>query len=346
MTSGELRAVDRWQTFGGCVQDHAFLLLDQDNHVTEWSTGAERMLQYKTEEIVGQPGELLFTTEDRQADAPSEEIAAALRDGRAEKERWYRRQDGTVFRANGFLTVLRGDSAQVIGFAKVIRYLSSQEDVREQLERTLRECKAMRRGIHHLFKNNLQMILSLINLQADRLLDLPPMEAFENTVNRVRAIAAVHDRLGDGVDLAIVHVEPILSAIVRDVQSSFRRIGRGQIALQIHLADMALGVRDALSVGLITNELLCNAWKHAFADGRSGSVALTLSYKNAGGDGEAQLEIRDDGIGLPFDTRFETSDSLGFYLVRIMAMQLRAEVVVDTGAHGTSFKVSFPLTAE
>jgi PAS domain S-box-containing protein len=348
MTDHRLQAVDRWRLFADSTGDYAFILLDRENRVVDWNTGAERLLGYKSEEIVGQSWELLFTPEDRWAGTPSEEISAALRDGRAEDERWHVRQDGGLFRASGVLTVVRDESGQVIGFAKVLRDVSAREEARERLEQSLRERTALLREVHHRVKNNLQMILSLIRLQADRVTDPQLLKALEQTQARVRAIAGVHERLYASPDFATIHVEPYLRAMAYDVQNSQDTSGR--IHVQVDIADLALGIDDAVPLGLITSELLCNAFKHAFPDGRRGTVLLKVTYVRRGGENRpssrAQLEISDDGVGLPADFDIETHESLGFELVRILARQLHAEVIVDKSAPGAHFALLFPLAAE
>jgi two-component sensor histidine kinase len=103
-------------------------------------------------------------------------------------------------------------------------------------------------------------------------------------------------------------------------------------------------------LGLIANELIGNAFEHAFPEGRRGTVAVKVSYQRRDGQNEpsarAQLEIGDDGVGLPAGFRLEAQDSLGFDLIRILTRQLRGEVAVRRAASGARFELSFPLTEE
>jgi PAS domain S-box-containing protein len=348
MANSRLRSADRWQLFADSTGDYAFILIDADNCIADWNSGAQQLLGYKAEDIVGRPAELLFTPEDRRSGAPAEEIATALRDGRAEDERWHVRQDGVLFRASGVLTVLRDESSQVIGFAKVMRDVSAREEARERLEQSLRERTTLLREVHHRVKSNLQMILSLIRLQADRIRDPRLLTAFEETQARVRAIAGVHERLYASPDFATIHLEPYLRALVYDVHSSHKAGDR--IGVEIDVADLALEIDDAVPLGLIANELIGNAFEHAFPEGRRGTVAVKVSYQRRDGQNEpsarAQLEIGDDGVGLPAGFRLEAQDSLGFDLIRILTRQLRGEVAVRRAASGARFELSFPLTEE
>src|SRR5262245_16453365 len=146
-----------WRAFAGNVLDYAFILLDSENQVVDWNAGAEHLLGYKKDEIIGRSGGVFFTQEDRQASTPSDEIATALRDGRADNECWHVRKDGTRIRASSVLTPVRNNSSVLIGFAKVMRDVTEQVEAREQLKEAFRERTALLREVHHRVKNNLQM---------------------------------------------------------------------------------------------------------------------------------------------------------------------------------------------
>jgi PAS domain S-box-containing protein len=340
----KLESVDRWQIFAANIRDYAFILMDSNNRVADWNPGAQEVLGYEREEILGQPADVFFTPEDREAGIPGKEIAIALAHGRAEDERWHIRKDGSRFRASGILTSLRDQSSNLLGFAKVMQDVTAREKAREQLERSLRERTALIREVHHRVKNNLQMIMSLIRLQADRLNDAPSKLAFEETEARVRTISTVHERLYASADFAIVHVAPYLRTLARDVKNSLD--DDDLITVNIDIADLALEIGEAVPLALITNELMQNAFKHAFPEGNGGEITLKLVYDSQEGEAtRAELEIRDNGVGLPAGVTFEKYDSLGFDLVRILATQLHGEVRAESGSSGVCFRLSFPLAA-
>jgi PAS domain S-box-containing protein len=110
-----------FRAFADSVHDYAFITLDLDENVIGWNKGAELLLGYSQQEVLGRPGALLFTPEDVERGEPDKEISTALREGRAEDERWHLRKDGTRFWASGVLTPLRNAFGEVRGYAKVMR---------------------------------------------------------------------------------------------------------------------------------------------------------------------------------------------------------------------------------
>src|SRR3954454_11957974 len=121
MSDERLRLVNPWEIFADNVVDYAFILMDERRVVADCNIGAERMLGYRREEIIGQPADVFFVPEDRAGGSPDAEENVARRDGRAEDERWHMRRDGSRFRASGVMTPVRDASHDVIGFAKVMR---------------------------------------------------------------------------------------------------------------------------------------------------------------------------------------------------------------------------------
>ena len=335
-----------WQAFAESVTDYAFILLDPENRVTGWNAGAERIFGYGKDAVVGQTAELVFVPEDRTSREPMREIEAALRDGKVETKRWQLRSDGTRFRAKGVLTPVRDHSGKVTGFAKVISIANGTGDPGDQATRWQQERNALLKEVHHRVKNNLQMITSLINLQAARVSDKSAAIAFEETQTRVRAIAAVHESLYASADFSAIHVEAYLRALVRELQRTFST--GSEINVKLEVAELALEIGKAVPVALIVNELLCNAFLHAFPSPKRGELLLKLSYTDhlQGLPSKALIQVCDTGIGLPANVDFATNDSLGFDLVRLLVTQLRAEVDCDTGASGTRFRISFPLSTE
>jgi PAS domain S-box-containing protein len=335
---------DWWRVFVESVTDYAFIRLDREGRITDWNAGAERVLGYTSQEVLGQFFALFFVPEDRAAGLPELEMETALREGRADDERWHLRKDGVRFRASGTLTAVRNGSSEVTGFAKVMRDVTEREKARERMEEALRERTVLLNEVHHRVKNNLQVIVSLLSLQAERLHDPHTLDIFKETQNRVRAIAAIHERLYSTDDLVTIQVGPYIQNLVQDLRDFYD--AGDHIDVDLTTADLALDLDDAVPLALICNELLCNAFKHAFPHDLRGKVAIRLRYNSGVEDSsydEGHLEISDDGVGLPAGVRFETAESMGFELVRLLASQLHGRVVLDSGPQGTSVGIYFPL---
>ncbi len=328
-----------WPLFIRNVADFALLLLDANGCVVDWNLGAEQFFGYAKQEIINQPASILFIPEDRALGAPEQELSVATNEGRAEDERWHLRKDGSRFRASGILMAIQ-DSGQIACFAKIMRDVTGREQARERLEESLRERTVLLSEIHHRVKNNLQMIVSLMNLQADRLNNPEALRAFEEMQNRVRAIAHIHERLYSTQDFAAIHFGDYLSNLVYELQALYHV--SDQVQVVVSAADLALDIDKAIPLGLISSELVCNAFKHAFPDDRRGVIDVNLSYDAQAPGLGAYLQVTDNGIGLPDSFNFATADSMGFYLIRLLGKQLKAKISMEK-TDGLAIRISFPL---
>jgi two-component sensor histidine kinase len=227
-----------------------------------------------------------------------------------------------------------------------MRDATQEEVVRERRLISWDEHTAVVNEINHRVKNNFQVIDSLFSLQADRTTQPEVLDKLGEMQNRVRAIASIHE-LYSHCNFSAVLFGEYLSTLARELESYFHLGPR--VEVQLSLADLALHVDDAEPLALISNELLSNAFKHAFPDTRTGNISVALRYaaREKRNDGEpwGELQITDDGIGLPQGVDLSTADSMGFHIVRILTQQLQGRGEVHTGS-GTAIGIFFPLGNE
>ena len=206
----------------------------------------------------------------------------------------------------------------------------------EHLRASLREKEALLKEVHHRVKNNLQLISSLLNLQAARATDRTIAEKFADNRNRVRSMALVHENLYRAPDLGHVamgrHLETLCAHLARAYADD-----RGRIAIEVAVrpAELELGLDRALSCGLIINELVSNALKHAFPGGRAGRVWVELEAR----DGGYALRVRDDGVGMP-PVDLDRTGTIGLQLVHDLTGQLHASIAIATDG-GARFEITF-----
>ncbi|MCW5977284.1 MAG: GAF domain-containing protein [Bryobacteraceae bacterium] len=200
----------------------------------------------------------------------------------------------------------------------------------------LREKEVLLREVHHRVKNNLQVISSLLSLQAGGLRDPKALEMLKESQNRVRSMAMVHEHLHRSRELSRISFGEYVRNLCASLFSSYG-IDSARIGLQIQLQDVSFAIDTAIPCGLIIQELVSNSLKYAFPAGRSGQIAIRLQP----GDGPSMtLSVSDDGVGLPPTVDFAGSNSLGLRLVRILAAQMDGAVQCFSGK-GTSFRIEF-----
>ena len=224
-----------------------------------------------------------------------------------------------------------------LGVEKALLEATQSEVLRSELtvRASLREKEVLLKEIHHRVKNNLQVISSLLNLQARYLSDPAARAIFSQSQNRVRSIALVHERLYESADLSHVDFAKYVVVLLDNIFETYAATSRG-ISKVIDVGHAKLTVDVAIPCGLIVNEVVTNALKHAFPDGRKGTVRVTLTER----PGDLELTIEDDGIGIPADIDPRNTVSLGLDLVTTFADQLNAEVDVAR-VGGTSFRFRF-----
>ncbi len=207
---------------------------------------------------------------------------------------------------------------------------------KRQTEAALQEKELLLKEIHHRVKNNLQVISSLLSLQAGYIEDPRSRQLFSDSQHRVKSMALIHEKLYQSKNLAGIDLAEYIRCLADDLIRSYG-VDSERIALEINAEEVFLKVDAAIPCGLLLHELLSNCLKHAFPGGRPGAIRIDL-WSNP--EGHLCLLVRDNGVGLPEELDFLNTDSLGLQLVKMLAEQLDGtiELVRDTG---TVFRITF-----
>ncbi|MET0794299.1 MAG: histidine kinase dimerization/phosphoacceptor domain -containing protein, partial [Polyangiaceae bacterium] len=208
----------------------------------------------------------------------------------------------------------------------------------EEENASLAEKDSLLKEVHHRVKNNLQLIGSMLSLQASRIKDPAVAELFADSRNRVRSMALVHENLYRAGNFSKIPMASHIRALCAELTRAYLTPSK-PVELIIQVGDMHLDMNRAVACGLIINELLSNALKHAFPQGRAGCVQITVELSN----GRYSVRVQDDGIGLPEGFDFGRSDSLGLQLVGDLTRQLRGTIRVLRDG-GTTFAIEFEET--
>jgi two-component sensor histidine kinase len=216
--------------------------------------------------------------------------------------------------------------------------MDAKRDLTEQeLRRSLVEKETLLREVHHRVKNNLQIVSSLLKLQGDSLADRTAAAALKESQQRVLSMAMIHERLYAGKQMAEIEFDDYARALVQGLVYSYA--GRaGNVTRRLLPPSIRLGIGQAIPCGLILNELVTNALKYAYPDGRDGEVLVELHETPAG---RIRLAVSDGGQGLPPDFDWKNTKSLGLRIVDVLTKQLGGTFTIDSGQR-TSFILEFP----
>ncbi|HOP65345.1 MAG TPA: histidine kinase dimerization/phosphoacceptor domain -containing protein [Spirochaetota bacterium] len=223
------------------------------------------------------------------------------------------------------------------GVVQSIGIALNRAEYEASLKKTIIEKEHLIREVHHRVKNNMQVITSLISLQASRQTDEDIRSVLNDCQNRVRAMALVQERLYNSSDFSSINFQNYIQTLVTMLMSSFR-IDRQRIRVSLDVSDINIGINTAIPLAQLINEILSNSFKHAFAGRDNGIVNVSLHRSEE--NKNCTLEISDNGNGLRGDVVFPQGGNLGFQLIDALIKQLRGKYTFNCRT-GVSFIILF-----
>lgn len=310
-------------------------MISPGGKILDINRSALTTLGYKKEEIVGEPVlttiyapssrkkvEQLFMKWKNTGSLENEELNIITKEGR----------ERTV--------LLSVDSVKVDG--KILCSISVQRDIterkraEEQIKASLKEKEALLKEIHHRVKNNMQVISSLLSLQSEHIKDKEMLGMFKESQARIKSMALVHEILYQSEDFANIYFDKYIEALAQEVFQIYG-VQAERVSLKIEAEDIPLGIDTAIPCGLIINELVSNALKHAFPDGE-GEIEIKFCKID---EHEAALLVKDNGIGIAEDVDFRKTESLGLQLVTLLVEEQLGGCIVLDRSGGTEFCITF-----
>lgn len=231
----------------------------------------------------------------------------------------------------------RDESGRAVRVAGSEIDITERKQAEEKLKASLHEKEVLLREVHHRVKNNLQIVSSLLNLQCRQLTDPEQVKIFASTRDRVRAMAAVHERLYESGDFAQIDLAAHLGALVRALTRAYLPAGF-RLQSEVRLVPMTVDLNTAVPLSLIANELIINALKYACAGRTTGVMRVELHAC----DGSGELRVSDDGPGFATTIDPAAPRTLGLRLVRDLARQIRGELEIDSTASGANIAIRWP----
>jgi two-component sensor histidine kinase len=215
---------------------------------------------------------------------------------------------------------------------------AERERVEETFKTSLQQKEVLLREVHHRIKNNLQIISSLLDIQASYVQDPHISEMFTDIQNRVMSMALIHETLYRSSDLGLVDFGLYIRSLAQQIFCSYNVLA-DRITMQIDSDEVMLDTNQAIPCGLILNELLSNCLKHAFPSERRGEVHIELRSDAVR---RVTMIVRDTGIGFPANMDFRQTETIGLQLVYTLTEQLGGTLELERNG-GTAFKLSFTV---
>ncbi|MCP4348965.1 MAG: response regulator [Desulfobacterales bacterium] len=214
---------------------------------------------------------------------------------------------------------------------------SKRMQAEDELRALLSEKEILLREIHHRVKNNMQVITSLLRIQAKSIKDPDVRTALQESQSRIRAMSLVHETLYHQNSLAGIDMKQYLGRLAKNLRKIYGNIGAG-IEIAIDIDELFFDIDHAIPCGLIINELVSNSFKYAFPEGGPGKISIMAKSADEGG---IDLVVSDDGVGLPDDVVFQDAETMGFGIISSLAERQLGGTVEIMRDQGTQFCFKF-----
>jgi len=295
-----------------------------------------RMLGYAEGRLLGHKSWEMIPPEFRDEAKPDMIFRPALGQSAQVKETQVMRKDGHIIDIEVARSLRVGEQGETLGFISVISDISQRKEAEKQIEKALLEKEMLLKEVHHRVKNNLQMVRSLLYLQAKSVEGERDRERFLKAQERVQTMALIHEQLYRSENISKVHFGEYIYNLVKELKKSYN-VDERRVKVTLNLEDIPLSLDLAIPCGLIVNELLTNMMKHAFPGKRKGLISISCRIVKGA---DILLKISDNGIGLPQNFDAKTSSRLGLHLVSLLVDQIDGEIILGRSG-GTCYCILF-----
>lgn len=310
------------------------IVLDTDETVLNVNNSFTKIFGYESEVLIGKELDDLLVPDELTDDA-HDFNRKTFQGASLSKETTRIHKDGTkVPVVIHTVPVLIDEEIEAI-FGIYVN-LSKVKKTEDKLRDSLEEKKFLLKEIHHRVKNNLAIITSLLELQIHQADNSKAIRELKDSQSRIFSMAMVHEHLYQMESFSYLELDMYLKDLVEKIKSTFHEPDT-DVSLEFDTDPVKVGLDQAISCGQLVNELVTNAFKHAFRGSRNGSIAIHLTQENK----SITLKICDDGPGMPEDLFERKKKSLGLKLVDTLTKQLQGDLEIDS-SNGTTFTLRFP----
>jgi PAS domain S-box-containing protein len=250
------------------------------------------------------------------------------------------RPDGTVAWVMGQASPEMNLENHIVGYVGTITDISERKRAEEVILASLAEKEVLLKEVHHRVKNNLMTIIGLIKMQETKANNIAFNDLLQELEGRVRSMALVHESLHKSGDLARIDLQNYIETLTAHIRAQYG--AERDIRFWVQAAGVDVDLNFAIPCGLILNELVANAYKHAFPAGRPGEICISFQERTgtARRAPTFELTVADNGVGLPADLDWEKSETLGLRLIKMLSQQINGAIELDR-THGTTFCLRF-----
>jgi len=306
---------------------------DLDYKIIDWNLSSEKIFGFSREEIIGSGFDFLIS-QDIIPDVADVFTGLANATGGTRNINENITKDNRTIICEWYNKVLTDKNGVILSYVSLVDDITDRIKMEENLAKSLEEKQVLLKEVHHRVKNNMAIISSFISLQSMNIKDEQVFSMLQSTENRVRSMALIHEYLYKSENLKDINVKRYIDELVTMLLGSYQ-FGADELTTKIEIAQINLELDILIPLGMIINEIISNALKHAFKNIDSPELSVTLVE---GKKTEFILTIADNGIGIPESSKINESDSIGFVLINSLVDQIHGTLSISR-EFGTEYQI-------
>ncbi len=294
----------------------ALVVTDNEFQIKRINSATQTMLGYNEEEILGEPLDILFVDKDR------EHLERIKNDDSLDNfETRYKTRDGDIVPIKFSRAVMWNGNNTMKGLVCLASDITDRKKAEQQIKKSLKEKEILLAEIHHRVKNNLAVISGMLEMQIWETTNKAAEMALRDSQLRVQSIALVHEKLYQSENLSYIEFDKYVRDLLQAIRSTYVSEDE-EISIETDLETIALNINQAIPCSLLINELVVNAYKHAFTPDGGGTISVDMSA----GKERVHVTVRDNGSGFPEGFADGSKNSLGMSIINTLVKQLNAEI--------------------